>query len=615
MTPNEMLSDLVVFQKYAKYVPELRRRETWGEIVERNKQMHLDKYPFFKEEINQVYKDFVITKKILPSMRSLQFGGKAIDIAPNRMYNCCYMPVEHTDAFPEMMFLLLGGTGGGYSVQRQHVDKLPGVQGPSKDEQRYLAGDSITGWADTVKAVIESYFYGKPKLHVDYRDIRKKGEQLITSGGKAPGPQPLKECIKNISRLLDRCVGRKIKPIEAHDLMCYIANAVLAGGIRRAALISLFSRDDTEMLNSKMGEWWKYNEQRGRANNSCVLPRSKVAYKEFKEILQKVKDSEAGEPGVYWTSNEDWGTNPCCEIALKPYSFCNLTECNVADVKDQEDLNTRVRAAAFIGTLQAGYTDFHYLRPIWKETTEQDALIGVGLTGIGSGNVLKLNLIQAAEWVKEENDRVSLIMGINPASRCTTVKPSGTSSLVCGSSSGIHAWFNDYYKRRVRVGKNESLYGYLKDKLPALVEDDIFNPSTIAVAAFPQKAPKRAILRSEAAIDTLERVRKFNLEWVRVGHVEGDNANNVSCTVSVKPNEWDIVGDWMWSNRFDYNGIAVLPYDGGSYVQAPFEDISKEEYEEMLPLMSSINLMEVMEENNMTDLQGTDACSGGSCLY
>ena len=614
VNPNKILSDVIVFSKYARYLSEIQRRETWDEIVMRNMDMHLGRYPYLRGEIIDVYKNFVLPKKVLPSMRSLQFGGKPIEVAPNRMYNCCYMPVDDTDAFSEMMFLLLGGTGGGYSVQRQHVGKLPPVQGPSGDTRRYLAGDSIEGWADTIKVVIESYFLGKSKVRVDYRDIRKKGAQLITSGGKAPGPEPLKKCVKDISKLLDKAVGRKIKPIEAHDIMCHIANAVLAGGIRRAALICLFSRDDEEMLLCKSGEWWEDNEQRGRANNSVVLPRSKVSSSDFQYIWKKIKESKSGEPGVYWTSNEDYGTNPCCEVALRPYTFCNLTECNVSNVEDQYDFNQRVRAAAFLSTLQAGYTDFHYLRPIWKENTEQDALIGVGLTGIGSGAVLDLDLAWGADIVKKENDRVSGIIGINPASRTTTVKPSGTSSLVCGCSSGIHAWFNNYYVRRIRIDKNEALYGYLHSKFPKLIEDEKLNPK-VAVASFPQKSPKGAIIRTESAMDTLERVRKFNQEWVREGHVEGDNTNNVSCTVSIKEPEWKHVGEWMWNNRFDYNGIAVLPYDGGTYPQLPFEDITKESFDSMVELLQDINITDIQEESNMTNLQGEVACSGGACLF
>ena len=281
----------------------------------------------------------------------------------------------------------------------------------------------------------------------------------MTSGGKAPGSQPLRECLVKIEGILaDRLDGDRLTTIEVHDIVCHIADAVLAGGIRRAALISLFSADDQEMLSAKAGSWWETDPQRGRANHSVVLLRHKIKKDYFMNLWSRVRASNAGEPGFYFSNDKDWGTNPCCEIALRPNQFCNLTEVNVSDVKDQADLNDRVRAAAFIGTLQATYTDFHYLRDIWKENTEKDALVGVSMTGIASGHVLGLDLNNAATIVREENSRVAEITNINKASRTTCVKPAGTTSLVLGTSSGIHAWHSEKYIRRKRVGKNEANY-------------------------------------------------------------------------------------------------------------------------------------------------------------
>ena len=608
---NKILSDVTVFNKYAKYIDEKERRETWEELVTRNMEMHIRQYPEFEQEIRDAYV-FVYSKKVLPSMRSLQFSGRPIELAHNRIYNCAYMPIDHIDAFSELMFLLLGGTGGGYSVQSHHVKELPTVLGPLEETRRFLVGDSIEGWADAIKVLVEAYFLGKQKPVFDVRDIREKGAALITTGGKAPGPEPLRHCLETLENLLWSRRGEALRPIDAHDMCCIIADAVLAGGIRRAALISLFDRDDQEMLDCKSGEWWLDHAYRGRANNSAVLVRGEVTQQEFMDLMQRVEDSGCGEPGVYWSSNKDWGTNPCCEIGLRPYQFCNLCEVNASDVVDQKDLNARSKAASLIGTLQAGYTDFHYLRPEWKSTTEKDALIGVGMTGIGSGAVMSLDLRWAADCVVEENKRVAEILGINAAARTTTVKPSGTSSLVCGSASGIHAWHNDYYIRRMRLGKDEALYTYLRKHLPELVEDDTFVANG-AVASFPQKAPAGSILRHEAPSELLERVRKFNLEWVRQGHGNGDNTHNVSCTISVRDNEWQEIADWMWSNRNDYNGISVLPYNGGTYVQAPFEDITKEEFEELEKHLKNINLSEVHEAENNTDLAGEAACAGGLC--
>jgi len=539
--------------------------------------------------------------------------------------NCSFLPVEHLDAFGETMFLLLGGTGVGVSVQQHHVAKLPPLLGPSKLEgkerpRRYLVGDSIEGWADAIKVLIESFFKGKKPVLFDFSDVRPKGHRLVTAGGKAPGAGPLRESLVQIINILERAISERgrgtfLRPIEAHDMICHIADSVLAGGIRRSALISLFSFDDADMLSCKFGNWWESNPQRGRANNSVVLDRSRIQEEEFFQLWNKVKASGSGEPGFYFTNDPDWGTNPCVEIALRPYQMCNLCEVNASDVTSQEDLENRVRAGAFIGTLQAGYTEFHYLRDVWRKTIEKEALLGVSMTGIGSGAVMHLDLKRAGDVVKKENIRVAEIIGINPAARATAVKPAGTTSLVLGSSSGIHAWHNDYYVRRVRVGKNEAIYSYLKDNHPQLIEDDYFRPQDTSIICVPQKAPEGSMVRTESPLTTLERVKKFSVEWVASGHSKGRNRHNVSCTISIKEDEWGEVGKWMWLNRDYYSGISVLPYDNGTYVQAPFTDCTKEEYEGLLPHLSAIDLTKVIETEDSTDLQGEIACAGGACNF
>ena len=611
--PQKIFSDIVVYNKYSKFLPKKQRRETWEELVTRNKNMHKEKFPMLENEIEDLYK-LVYNKKVLPSMRSLQFAGKPIGINNSRIFNCSYLPIENWVAFSETMFLLLSGCGVGYSVQKHHIEKLPEIKRPTKT-RRFLVGDSIEGWADAVKVLMKSYFgisNSRPKF--DFRDIRPKGAELRTVGGKAPGPEPLKECLFQIQKVLDRKEdGDQLKPIEVHDIICHIADAVLSGGIRRAALISLFDLHDEEMLTCKYGNWWENNPQRGRANNSAVTIRSKVRKKDFFGLWEKIVASNSGEPGIYFSNDKDWGTNPCCEIALRPYQFCNLTEVNVSNVESQEDLNNRVKAAAFLGTLQASYTDFHYLRDIWNRTTERDALLGVGMTGIGSGTILKYDLKEAAKEAKLTNEEIANIIGINKAARVTTVKPSGTSSLVLGTSSGIHAWHNDYYIRRMRLGKNEALYQYLAKYHPELVEDDFFKPTIQAVISIPQKSPKGSILRTESAIDLLERTKKFNMEWVKEGHRKGDNTNNVSATISVKQEEWDEVGKWMWENRKTFNGLSVLTYDNGSYTQAPFEDITEEKYDKMKDHLNNIDLTLIKETTDETDLNGQVACAGGAC--
>ena len=613
---SNILSDITVHMKYAKYVPELNRRETWSELVDRNMAMHIKKYPELEVDIRKAY-SYVFAKQILPSMRSLQFAGKPIEISPNRLYNCSYLPVDSLDAFNEIMFLLLSGCGVGYSVQQHHIKQLPFLMKPFRGRsRRFVIGDSIEGWSDAVKVLIRSYLGEKraSRIVFDYTDIRPKGARLVTSGGKAPGPQPLKECLIKIEGILEaKEDGSTLTSLETHDIICHIADAVLAGGIRRAALISLFTATDDDMISCKSGNWWETNPQRGRSNNSAVLMRHKITKEFFMDLWKRVELSGAGEPGIYLNNDKDWGTNPCCEIALRPFQFCNLCEVNVSNVKDQDDFNARVKAAAFIGTLQAGYTDFHYLREIWKETTEKDALIGVSMTGIGSAAVLQMDMKAAANIVTKENARVAKIIKINSSARCTTVKPAGTTSLVLGTSSGIHAWHNDYYVRRMRVGKNEAIYNYLLNNHNDLIEDEYFRPHDTAVISIPQKSPEGSILRTESPFDTLERVKRVAQEWIRPGHRKGSNTHNVSATISLKENEWKKAGEWMWENREYYNGLSVLPYDGGTYTQAPFEDIDEAKYNKMSKVLSNVDLTKVIEAEDNTDLSGELACAGGAC--
>lgn len=612
---TEILSDITVHMKYARFNEELNRRETWQELIERNMAMHINHFPHYKQDIEDAYQ-MVFDKKVLPSMRSLQFGGKPIEISPNRIYNCAYMPVDSIEAFSEAMFLLLGGTGVGYSVQNHHVENLPEVQHPNPNKRRrFLVSDSIEGWADAVKVLMKSFFgVNSSTVIFDFSSIRAKGAPLKTSGGKAPGPGPLRTCLANLQSILEsHPSGEKLTSIQCHDLMCHIADAVLAGGIRRAALISLFSADDHEMIACKSGNWWETNPQRGRANNSAVLLRHKLTQKKFDELWEKIRLSGSGEPGIYLSNDKDWGTNPCCEIALRPFQFCNLTEVNVSNVEGQDDLNERVKIAAFLGTLQASYTDFHYLRSIWQKNTEKDALIGVSMTGIASNAISDLDLNKAAEMVRQTNAKWAEKLGIKPAARTTCVKPAGTTSCVLGTSSGIHAWHNDFYIRRLRVGKNESIYAYLLSNHPELVEDCVGSPHNTAIISVPQAAPPNATIRTETAIELLERVKWVSRSWVRQGHIAGQNTHNVSATISIKEDEWETVGNWMWENRECYNGLAVLPYHGGSYQQAPFEDCDEPTYLNLMNQLKSIDLSKIVELEDNTDLKGELACAGGSC--
>lgn len=610
---KEILSDLIIHMKYSRYRRELQRRETWEEIVNRNLQMHVNKFPQLKQQLTELYNKFILTKRILPSMRSLQFAGLPIELNPARLYNCSYCPIDDYRAFSEAMFLLLSGCGFGFSVQKHHIEKLPEIKKPLKTK-RYLIADSIIGWSDAVKVLINSYFTGNPKPLFDFRDIREKGALLVTSGGKAPGPEPLKRCLFEIEQILEnKKDGEKLKPIECHSIICHIADSVLSGGIRRSATISLFTMDDEEMLSCKSGNWWEINPHFARANNSAVIVTNRITREEFDNLWLKVQNSGSGEPGFYFTNDPEYGTNPCVETSLRPNTFCNLVDINGEFIESQEDLNEVSEAAAFINTIQASYTDFIYLRPIWKKNTEKDALIGVGITGIGSGKLDNLDKAQASQIILKTNERVAKLININKAARCAVIKPSGTSSIVLGTSSGIHAYHNNYYIRRVRVNKNEAIYTHLMIHHPELIEDELFSPNTTAVISVPQKAPEHAHIRTESALKLLERVKEYNLQWVRNAHRTGPNYHNVSATISIKENEWKEVGDWLWQNKNTYHGLSVLPYYDHVYKQAPFEDCSQLEYETLFNKLHTLDLTKVVEFEDHTNLNDQAACAGGSC--
>jgi len=612
-TESQILSEITTHLKYAKFVPDKNRRETWDELVTRNKEMHLKKFPELAEEIEAAYQ-YVYNKKVLPSMRSMQFAGKPIEINNARIFNCSYLPIDDYRAFSEIMFLLLSGCGVGYSVQTHHVEQLPEIRKPLKSK-RYLVGDSIEGWADAVRMLTKAYFgYTSTAPIFDFRDIRAKGASLITVGGKAPGPEPLKIALIHMQAILDRKVdGEKLTTVECHDIICHLADAVLSGGIRRAALIALFNLHDENMLTCKFGNWWEDNPQRGRANNSAVLLRNMIDKETFMNLWGKIEASNSGEPGFLFTNDKDAGTNPCAEINLKANQFCNLCEINASDIETQEEYNARAKAAAFIGTLQASYIDFHYLRDVWKKTTEKEALLGIGMTGIASGAVFKLNMKEAAKVACDENERIAKVLGINKAARVTTVKPSGTTSLVLGTSSGIHAWHDDYYIRRIRLGKNEALYTYLSMYHPEMLEDDFFKPTLQSIVSVPQRAPEGSITRKESAMDLLERIKTINKNWIKPGHRKGANMHNVSATVTIKQDEWDTVGEWLYENKEYFTALSFLPEDLGTYKQAPYETITKEQFEEQIKSLHQVDLSRVVEMSDNTALMDQAACAGGAC--
>lgn len=610
---NQLLADITAFRTYAKYLAHLGRRESLAETINRNMNMHLEKYPKLSKDIVKAFQR-VHDYKVMPSMRGMQFAGEAILKNNARLFNCSYCPIDDVKAFSEGMFLLLSGVGFGYSVQKEHINKLPKVQTP-KETEVYIIHDSIYGWAEALNVLVDAYFYGKIRPEFDFSHIRAKGSYLVTTGAKAPGPEPLKAMLKLVEERLKLAIGRKLKPIEVHDIVCISSDAVLAGGIRRAACISLFDKDDKEMLTCKHGNWWEKNPQRARANNSAVLLRSETTKEEFDYIFQMCQESGAGEPGFSWTNDKQFGFNPCHEIALNPQQFCNLTSINQTAIIDKRDFMNRVYAATLIGTLQASYTDFHYLRPIWKDITEQEALLGVSFTGIADGNGIVTNewLKEGAAFAKEINLKYAKKIGINPAARITAVKPEGTASCVLGSSSGIHSRHSEYYIRRIRMNKDDALTSYLKSMVPELVEDDVMSASGVVVS-IPQESPKNSIIRNqESALSLLNRTLDYNKYWIVPGHTSGENKHNVSVTISVKENEWNEIREEMWTNREYYSGISLLPFDNANYAQMPFEECTKEKFEELNKLVTEIDLRQIKEEKDNTDRIDQLACVGGIC--
>ena len=610
-----ILSSVISHMKYAKFLPAKQRRETWVETTQRSADMHIKRFPHLKKEIIEAFKA-VRDKKILQSMRSAQFAGLAIETKNNRIYNCAYCPADSAVSVSEIFYNLLCGSGVGFSVQSHHVANWKPAK-KTVGTAHYVVDDSIEGWADSIKFLLNSYSHGgapRGKPVFDYSQIRPEGALLVTSGGRAPGPAPLKTCHAKVQAILESRIGKRLRTIDVYDMICHIADAVHAGGIRRAALIAFFDRTDDLMLRAKSGNWWETNIQRARSNNSAVFIRGEVGPDEFKAFWDVVQQNGTGEPGIYWTWDRDVLANPCVEIALNPFQFCNLTTVNAASCKSEMEFIRRCILAARIGTLQAAYTDFDYLRPSWQQTTEQEALIGVSITGIGAGMTKNFNLERAAAAVVAENQWMAKKLGINAAARVTCIKPEGTGSLVLGTASGIHSWHSPYYFRSIRMGKNEAIYKYLLEVAPSLVEDEIGKEATHAVFRCPIQANAGGHFRKdENAIDLLGRVKRFSDGWIKPGHIAGPNSHNISCTVSVRQEEWKGVGDWMWQNRESYVGLTVMPYAGGEYHQAPFQAISKEDYAKTLPLLQAIDVSAIVEREDNTSLVGEMACSGGVC--
>jgi ribonucleoside-diphosphate reductase alpha chain len=609
---NRLLSEIVAYRTYAKHLNAFNRRESLEETLNRNLTMYLEKYPKLSRDIIKAFKQ-VHDFNVMPSMRSLQFGGEAIFRNNVRLFNCSFANITYPRIFAEALFLLLSGTGFGYSVQKHHVSQLPIIRKP-KEEGTYVVHDSIEGWAESLNQLMSAYFFGAIRPLFDFSKVRQKGSYLVTTGAKAPGPEPLKKMLEKVEEMLIKAINRKLTSLEVHDVICLIADCVLSGGIRRAALISLFDRNDTSMLASKHGSWWEKFPHRARANNSAVLPRSETTFEEFKHVYDMCIASNAGEPGFFWTNDFEWGTNPCAEIGLQSNQFCNLTTTNLTGIKNEKDLDNRVYAAALLGTLQAGFTDFPYLSEKWRTVTESEALIGCSFTGIADASKLTGDQLQkAAKLVLEVNEKYSKKIGINQAARTTAIKPEGTASCVLGSSSGIHARHSDYYLRRVRMNKDDELARYLSRVVPELVEADIFSPSGVVVTV-PQESPVGAITRHKESAEALfDRVKHYYNNWVVPGHRDGANTHNISCTINYKPEEVPFLLTKLWEDRFQYAAVSLLPFSDAIYQQAPFEDCTKEVFQKYDKMVKEIDLTKVLELEDNTNRAEQLACSGGVC--
>lgn len=624
--PNAIM-DYIHRSKYARYLPLLKRRETYEETVLRRRNMDIDKFP--EEEANiRKYYELVLQRKVLPSMRSMQFAGPAIAEHNARMYNCSYTLIDRPRVFQEIFYLLLCGCGVGYSVQKQHVAKLPMiVSRPTNFVVHHKVKDDIAGWADTVGLVIDSFLSGY-YIEFDYSEIRPEGSILKVGGGKAPGHIPLKLLVENLTAILEEAVNRQLTTLECHDMICHIADAVLAGGIRRSSLIALFSKDDNAMLNCKSPSQFNYyglNSHRAMANNSVVLLRSEATREDFDKLMALNLESY-GEPGFMFTNNLDHGMNPCGEIGLDPtssfgtgFGFCNLCEVNCANCETEEEFLEACEAAAYIGTLQATYTDFWYLSPASKEIAERDRLLGVGLTGIMDRQFTNKVISAGARLVVATNKTVAERLGINPASRCTTVKPSGTSSLILGCvGSGIHPHHAKRYFRRVTANRNEPIAQYLRKINPHMVVE---KPNGDWCITFPVQAPDRAVIRKKASAKfMLDTILKYYKHWILEGMADPtqDLTHNISATISYKDSlELEELLLDVWANRHSLKALSFFPECGDKGVPfIPREEVLEEDFNRWKSLIgnySPVDYTQMIEEEDATSLSSEIACSNGAC--
>jgi len=661
--PSTGMQDYIFVSRYARYNKEKQRRETWDEAIDRVQTMHLRRFSKLREDsvaemIEEAF-DAVRRREVLPSMRALQFAGPAIEAHEARIFNCSFTHINRLGAFSETLYLLLCGCGVGFSVQKHHVAQLPSFAPRGFEDdlevEHHTIEDTIEGWADALAALLLAYVKGYV-IEFNYSELRKRGAPLLTSGGKAPGHFPLKRALRAVEKILSGAAGRRLEPIEAYDIVMHMASAVLAGGVRRSATIALFSAEDEKMMQAKTGDWFNSNPQRSASNNSAVFIRGRTTREQFQRLFENQK--EFGEPGFFFSDNEDYGANPCVEIGLHPvfqvvshadidtlhsvgvahddagqplkigsrlhgFQMCNLTTINGALIKTPEDFQKAARAAAIVGTLQAAYTDMPYLGPVTRLISEREALLGVSICGIMDNPDVLLNpevLQEGAAMVRETNEMLAAKLGIAPAARTTCVKPEGTTSLLLNTGSGIHSRHSRRYFRRIQANRIDSVYQYFKQYNPHLCESSAYG-KTDDVITFPIETPPGALLRDEVdAVRFLEMVRLVQENWVIPGTSHALYSpglyHNVSNTITVKDDEWEAVADFIWENRSRFTGIAMLKATGDkTYVQAPMEAVTTSadilRWNQLEPQV--VPWASMHEATDETKIQEVVACAGGQC--
>ena len=611
--------NFIAMSRYARWLPEKGRRETWGETVDRfisYMTKHLKDDYGYEPPAALVFemRDAIFHRNVMPSMRAIMTAGTALDRDNIAGYNCSFLPVDSLRSFDEAMYILMCGTGVGFSVESVYVDKLPVVNEHfEKSDTVIVVEDSKAGWAKSLRELLALLWQGQIPSW-DVSQVRSAGSRLKTFGGRASGPEPLVNLFEFCITTLKHAAGRKLKPIEAHDIMCKIGEVVVVGGVRRSALISLSDLRDTEMAKAKAGAWWEATGHRALANNSVAYT-DRPSMSDFITEWKNLYDSKSGERGIYNIKAAQtqaakygrrdpsirYGTNPCSEIILRPYQFCNLSEVVVRAEDNEESLKRKVELATILGTWQSTLTNFKYLRKIWKENTEEERLLGVSITGQFGNELMSgkkgldvlsdvLNMLRETAVITNYDEATKI--GITHSAAITCVKPSGTVSQLTGVSSGMHPWHNDYYIRTVRGDKKDPLTQFLIEAgVPS--EDDFMNPTATKVFSFPVKAPENAVLRNDlTAIEHLNIWLAYQRAWCE---------HKPSITVSVRDEEWMEVGAWVWEHFDEVSGISFLPYSDHTYKQAPYQDATKEEYEAMVAKMPEKIYWEMLQMYEIED--------------